>query len=116
MSWVDVPGIITEQTGISREVQNLREALEEQRKKNEESQLEMQRLGEDQLKLREEQGASLARHKADLDAAFSNKVQETVLTEMNSAMQAAGFSDLASALATLRNLGSITSANASRSA
>lgn len=78
-----------------------------QRKANEQSKMAMQRLGGEQVKLREEHEASLARHKAELDASFTEKVQVTVVMEMNFATQAAGFSDLAVALEALWYVGNV---------
>ncbi|CAL2248088.1 unnamed protein product [Prunus armeniaca] len=43
--------------------------------------MEMQRLGEEELKLRESHETSFVWHKAELDASFMNKVQRCELPE-----------------------------------
>lgn len=100
ITWADVPGIVTEKRGLSSEVQTLRANYESAVRRADSAEIEMQRLRDEQDKIREENIAAMARQKAELDATF----QATVVMEMNKAIQSAGFADLASALAALRNV------------
>lgn len=107
--WKDVPNIITERRGISREVQELREAYEEQRQAAEEAQQKMERIIEeanekaDRLKcqqeesikkLREEQAENLSLMKIQMAEQFKSMLANVGISVDVNAMASAQFTSM----------------------
>ena len=95
-----MPGVITERRGISKEVQNLQENLANALNQINASEIEVHRLRDEQDKMRKENEATLARHKAELEISFKDKLAE----ELNKVMQSTGFANLTFALEVLKGL------------
>lgn len=100
VTWADVPGVIIERSGFSKEVRILQENLANARNQINASEIEVHRLRDEQDNIRKENDAALARHKAELEISFKDKLAE----ELNKVMQSVGFANLTSALEVLKRL------------